>query len=1352
MSSVDYENQILNAIGTIVNNAVENAGYDKTIKAIIEKCIDATLGCYQVHYQDSVFEAYAADIEVSYSKGTLVQVLIPGNDMTQNKTILGAIQRNEADYGTLIDPESAYEVIGTNVIAADTSYGLCSYLQNDVEILYSRDAGINLINLDETSFANNVKDTNTIICGAEFKTELASEQAARGNFGIAFDIDFKDNISGDIVTKTYIVDVNNMLGNPYNQRDFTRQKGIFSINGENYDSINQIYIFSEEFPTQAVGKPDDIFAQNFELTCATRLTDEEINNYSLKVVTSGKNYFTSGDSGNDTIILLANFKIKGVAATSNTPGIEYYWFKENASITKRSLNYCSYGGEGWECLNGYNIVNIGSDTKVWINGNSSYTVQKDDITAGKAKYKCVVVYNAVVTLEDSVELLNYDTLYNLEIYSDQGTQFYYDIGNPTLTLLVNGSSNLDPSITCQWGVVDNNGQYTILPETTTENLEYNDTKADYDDLVARIASGAAMPAASKDELESYKAILDNYETIRRVEGNVVHKVQIRDINDYAIYRCSIYKDDIFVGTTTITLVNNLNIEGMYNLEIVNGDQVFNYNAMGTSPANEALEDPIEILPLSFKIYDNLGNELGDMVYRHCEVQWTIPKENTMLVGNDATNVLNYNFGIADIYDSFKSNNNIELNVKYKDLNIKGQTTLSFLKDGDPGTNGTDIVCKIVPNTTETMTTYPMLINGTPNFTPAATGKWFKVQLWKNGKLIFDRVNNGNSTEGIAATVKWSVHKNTYTTSVADPSAINCNASTGNFSYNSFQEDGANIIKCSVTYDGKYYYSMLPLITQSVTDNTCTIKLERNTGYRYVMYSSGGKEPQYDNTYPFTLKIMKTIDGYDEDISDTPNTTYKLNYTWTPKGRVYKSSGWVNTNDLIAVTGEITNSNKRNFKPADTFDGECLTEALLITIKDVSNNEVAKVHIPIHFYLNKYGIAALNDWDGNNIHLNDELGSILAPQVGAGSKDANNRFTGILMGKVKESNLAEKEGLFGFYQGERTIFLDAHTGKAEFGKTGAGQIILDPTNNTAKIQSGNYVAGTSGLLIDFTTPEIKFGSGNFSVNSSGHLTAKGGGSIGGWSIGNTTLTGGNITLNSNGSISGGSTYTWSIGTDGYATFNGIKGNNATITGNITANTLTANTAGTIGGFTIRNGYLISGEGTNAEIGMSTREGTDYAFWAGGSSTTAPFRAGHHGDVICDNITINGGSVKGSVVSSGINAGNITAGTLNIHNSDNSCYLKMGFGTSHPEVSGLNVTGGNGIALNNHGISGCNYIGNDSGALTLSCKSGSDISLNAGGKLYLNGIGTSAKNIIVCTTTQGTFNLVKFVQAIIDGTIS
>ena len=60
-----YENQILDAIETIVNQRVKNAGYDKTIQAKVINCEDPTIGKYKVQYQDSNFYAYSDSSEIS---------------------------------------------------------------------------------------------------------------------------------------------------------------------------------------------------------------------------------------------------------------------------------------------------------------------------------------------------------------------------------------------------------------------------------------------------------------------------------------------------------------------------------------------------------------------------------------------------------------------------------------------------------------------------------------------------------------------------------------------------------------------------------------------------------------------------------------------------------------------------------------------------------------------------------------------------------------------------------------------------------------------------------------------------------------------------------------------------------------------------------------------------------------------------------------------------------------------------------------------------------------------------------------------------------------------------------------
>ena len=105
-----------------------------------------------------------------------------------------------------------------------------------------------------------------------------------------------------------------------------------------------------------------------------------------------------------------------------------------------------------------------------------------------------------------------------------------------------------------------------------------------------------------------------------------------------------------------------------------------------------------------------------------------------------------------------------------------------------------------------------------------------------------------------------------------------------------------------------------------------------------------------------------------------------------------------------------------------------------------------------------------------------------------------------MGKVKENNTRNIErGLFAFNEGDRTFFLDAETGKAEFGSSRQGRIVLDPTQDKAIIASGDFVravdpdpeSGTpaiagKGMQIDLTTPEIRWGNGKFVVNQDGSV--------------------------------------------------------------------------------------------------------------------------------------------------------------------------------------------------------------------------------------------------------------------------
>ena len=154
--------------------------------------------------------------------------------------------------------------------------------------------------------------------------------------------------------------------------------------------------------------------------------------------------------------------------------------------------------------------------------------------------------------------------------------------------------------------------------------------------------------------------------------------------------------------------------------------------------------------------------------------------------------------------------------------------------------------------------------------------------------------------------------------------------------------------------------------------------------------------------------------------------------------------------------------------------------------------------PIVLYFNRYEMSNINAWDGNKIETGD--GSyLLAPQVGAGIKENDNSFTGIMMGIKNFSTGAgaasnNQVGMFGYSKGRQSLRLDARTGTSIFGIAGTaegGQVIIDPDNGGLLYSSNywtnynkntgtpnNYLASNKsgkGMLLDLKQGHIHLGS-------------------------------------------------------------------------------------------------------------------------------------------------------------------------------------------------------------------------------------------------------------------------------------
>lgn len=1204
----NIEQKFCEAIEIIVERAVKQANYDKTIQATIVECVDETTGKFLVKYQDSTFYAYSNNLDSVYVKGTSVYVLIPRNNMEADKTILGTTKKLGINYIPTIEEDEAYQIIGNNCISSTKFFGLCSYKkEKQVKILYSKEYSEdeNLIDLNITAVNEYIKNQNTIICGATIKTELATEQQFRGNYGVIFALNFIDNADNSIITRYYTIDVDKMRGNPYKILYDTRQYAIFNIDGENFVDVDSISIFCYGFPNSKPDEEciDDIFIKDFELFGAEKLKDDDLNNYSLTFYTPQGIYFDKTSLLSDTRIIEAQVRIKGKVVNNSDNKISFYWFIEHAGITSDSTYYNKNGGQGWKCLNNYNIVKKAneSDPEVveWIPASNKWIVSKNDIIAKEVKYKCVAIYEGIA-ISKTIIIKNLASDYDISIISSEGTKFYFDRGRPTLTCLVNEKE--EDSYSYSWAVINNTGNFESIENTVNENNDFSIAYYNYYKLASDIEKELLPYEPNKEKLIQYKNELDKYNSVTRVNGNKIFNLNISFITEFSTYKCTVYHGNLYLGTASIVLVNSLVAEGVYSIVINNGSYVYKYDENGVSPASSAINSPINIQALSFTVYDNLGNVIDDDIIRHSEIKWIVPIANTMIeIPNSYTeyeedldrgiriykNLMTLAYNIANRYDITKTNNDIKITVNYKNISLSTKTDLVFTKEGDSGTNGTEFFCRIVPNIIPGRETpfRPLLTelsngNWFLNYDLQQANRFFKVQLWHNENKILDSVSSATSAEGKEVNIKWSILKNKYSGSIFDSSSLSIDENTGVLTYNGYRSDSpANIVKVELEYDGVIYYATIPLITVKIYNDDYRVSLKDNTGFINAIYSSDGKRPRYNNVNPFELKVTQKIGVYDEDVSLKTSDTYAVSYSWSYLGRIYENS-WI---DDVNLADRLSNTlaNQKSVKPLDDYDGQCVTNAIECIISK-SNIPIARIHIPVHLMLNRYGNSAINGWDGNSVNIDSDGGFILAPQVGAGIKENDNSFTGVVIGKVKETNqIGYDIGLLGYSKGMRSIFLDAQTGKATFGVNGKGQIVIDPTSNRAQIYSGNYsTSEKTGLMIDLTTPEIKYGSGNFVVNKDGHLTAKGGGTIAGWNISDDGLYIGK-TNSSDNSRTGAF-----LGADGTVNIGNSEKYFKFVNGQLEVKGTLKADEGNIGNWQIKNGRIVGNSNSYLEAGIIT----------------------------------------------------------------------------------------------------------------------------------------------------------------------
>jgi hypothetical protein len=529
----NIENNICDAIEVIVNKAVEDAGYDRTVKAIVISYEDEKTGRYRVKYQDGIFDAYYSAKNEVLENGTNVYVLIPENNMNTIKTILGPVASLGA--AAAIDVSSdIIEKIGRSVIsdANDNWFcGLSSWHKDTfTKTLYDvNDTSNNLLNINSTDVELYVKSTDKILISFDVQTNLEEEQQYQGDYGLIFTLDFKNDFTS--YSQQYIIDTSRMNGTPYNFISPTTQEFTFELNNTDFQQISSIQAYVKDFPnskedcinSESDNCPVDIWISNIKLYgINTYDKDEPCLIFStpdgIDISTGHINVY------NGRLPLQAQVYYNSQEVTDDC---EFYWFYERSD-----------GGFGWWYINDLignkNNNNTLLDFTSWTFVSKNYiTLSIQRMTTQNLRLKCVAIYNNII-IDNIITIINSFPITKTSIASNLGTQFFFNKDQPKLTCTINnGTGNFDDyTFSFYWSKVDNdNNSYTLLDAT----------------------------------------------------GNS-YQLKSIDFNNSCTYYCAIYinkfenTDDFFWGTASITLTNTSEVEGQTTEVTSSGTKVYKHDS------------------------------------------------------------------------------------------------------------------------------------------------------------------------------------------------------------------------------------------------------------------------------------------------------------------------------------------------------------------------------------------------------------------------------------------------------------------------------------------------------------------------------------------------------------------------------------------------------------------------------------------------------------------------------------------------------------------------------------------------------------------------------------------------------
>ena len=202
-------------------------------------------------------------------------------------------------------------------------------------------------------------------------------------------------------------------------------------------------------------------------------------------------------------------------------------------------------------------------------------------------------------------------------------------------------------------------------------------------------------------------------------------------------------------------------------------------------------------------------------------------------------------------------------------------------------------------------------------------------------------------------------------------------------------------------------------------------------YNYLLNYIEAAYNQANITYLSSAQNENDTAVYNEEKEKYEQYLDKLNLATSkivPSHTTYALNPYINTNATANVAWYWDDALAENY----------------YTIIEFQNDKDLPYYVrqAIAMTRNEYSSSLVNSWDGSLL-IDKENNAFLSKMVSAGSKDQNNRFTGVMMGDWQDNADASMQdvGLYGFNKGVQVFGLKSD-GTGFIGKVGKGQITFD----------------------------------------------------------------------------------------------------------------------------------------------------------------------------------------------------------------------------------------------------------------------------------------------------------------------